>query len=248
MRVSGTLHNLFAVLILPGFPIGLIGLLALPRCWRLAALRPLLLVFGLTFAVTSLVFPVSTTWGTFLHAAGAVYVLLAVSCLVILDAFIAWLHRLRHWWRPVAWLGPALTTAVALPLMLISVTALGQEAVEVRDRYEALPAALQQAGAPLPDNAPVITDNPIWLAEATGVTAIALPEESPQAVLALADRFGATLLVVEDDGRRLWPGILADGGPSAVCFAEIPLTGMPAASPGEGGEEAQIRAFRVGCP
>jgi hypothetical protein len=248
MRVSGTLHNLFAVLVLPGFPIGLIGLLALPKCWRLAALRPLLLTAGLTFLVTSLVFPVSTTWGTFLHAAGAVYVLLAVSCLVALDAFIAWVHRIRHWWRPVAWLGPALATAVAYPLLLVSVSTLTADAAEVRDRYDALPAALERAGAPLPDNAPVITDNPIWLAETARVTAIALPEESPESVLALADRFGATLLIVEDDGNRVWPAVLEAGGPAATCFREIELSAGPAQSPAEAAALAEIRAFRIGCP
>jgi hypothetical protein len=247
MRVAGTLHNLFAVLVLPAFPIGLLGLLALPKCWRLASLRPLLLVGGLTFAVTSLVFPVSTTWGTFLHSAGAVYVLLTVSCLVVLDAFIAWVHRLRHWWRPVAWLGPALAAAVAYPLLLVSVGTLTTDAAAVRDRYEALPAALERAGVPLADNAPVITDNPIWLAEAAHVTAIALPEESPEAVLALADRFGATLLIVKDDGDRIWPSILDAGGPAARCFREVDLTGMPAVSPPENSSAANIRAFRIGC-
>ncbi len=247
MRVSGTLHNVFAVLVLPGFPIGLIGLLALPKCWRLASLRPLLLVAGLTFLVTSLVFPVSTTWGTFLHAAGAVYVLLAVSCLVALDAFIAWVHRVRHWWRPVAWLGPVLATAVAYPLLLVAVSTLTADAAEVRDRYEALPAALERAGAPLPDNAPVITDNPIWLAETARVTAIALPEESPESVLALADRFGATLLIVEDDGNRIWPAVLEEGGPAATCFQELELMAGPADSPAQAAALAEIRAFRIGC-
>ena len=34
-----------------------------------------------TFAFTSLVFPVATTWGTFLHAAGPVHVLLVIAVL-----------------------------------------------------------------------------------------------------------------------------------------------------------------------
>jgi hypothetical protein len=248
MRVSGTLHNLFAVLILPGFPIGLIGLLALPLSWRLASLRPLLLMAAITFLVTSLIFPVSTTWGTFLHAAGAVYVLLAISCLVALDAFIAVVHRLRHWWRPVAWLGPALATAVAFPLLLVSVNALNAEAADTRDRYQVLPAALDRAGIPLSANQPVITDNPIWLSESAGVTAIALPEESPADVLALAQRFDATLLVVQDDGRRVWPDVLEAGGPAAACFREVELSAGPAASPEEVAALAEIRAFRIACP
>ena len=57
MRVEGFTHNLFSVLVLPGLPISIIGLLALPWQWRGAALRPLVLVGALTFLVTTAVLP-----------------------------------------------------------------------------------------------------------------------------------------------------------------------------------------------
>jgi hypothetical protein len=248
MRVNGILHNLLDVLVVPGFPIGLLGLLVLPKCARLHALRPLVVVAIVTFLVTGLVFPVSTTWGTFLHAAGAIYVLLTVSCLVALDAFIAGVGRLRHWWRPVAWLGPALATAVAIPLMFVSVDSLDRQATEVLNRYDALPAALDRAGVPLADNAPIITDNPIWLAETAQVTAIALPEESPDAVLALARHFGSRLLVVvQSDDEMEWPGILDGGGPGTQCFREVHLTDISVRPPEDGTPLSQVRVFRIVC-
>ena len=71
MRVEGLTHNVGNVLLLPGFPLSAIGLLALPWTARGRAVRPVVLVGLITFLVTSLVFPVATTWGTFLHAAGA---------------------------------------------------------------------------------------------------------------------------------------------------------------------------------
>ena len=248
MRVTGIAHNLVDVLIVPGFPIGFIGLLALPNCARLHALRPLVLLAVITFLVTSLVFPVSTTWGTFLHAAGAIYVLLIVSCLVALDSFIAWVGRLRHWWRPVAWLGPALATAVVVPLMFVSVVSLDRGADTTQARFEALPAALDRAGVPLAANAPIITDDPIWLAETAHVTALALPEESPEAVLALARHFGSRLLVVveSDDGGE-WPAILNDGQPATQCFREVQLTDNSGKSPSKGSPLFQVRAFRIVC-
>jgi len=248
MRVTGVLHNLFDVLIVPGFPIGFLGLLALPKCARLHALRPLVLLAVVTFLVTGLVFPVSTTWGTFLHSAGAIYVLLIVSCLVALDAFIAWVGRLRHWWRPVAWLGPALATAVVVPLMFVSVISIDHQADGTRARYEALPAALDRAGVPLAANAPIITDNPIWLAETAHVTALALPEESPEAVLALARQFGSRLLIVlQTDGEREWPGILSGGGNATQCFRAVALTDESGRPPAEGSPLSQIHAFRIVC-
>ena len=108
MRVEGFTHNLLNVLVLWGLPISIIGLLALPWQWRGAALRPLVLVSALTFVVTTLFFPVSTTWGTFLHASGPVNVLIVLSALLALDAGIARLGARMGWDRPIAWLGPLL--------------------------------------------------------------------------------------------------------------------------------------------
>ena len=86
MRVEGLSHNLFSVLLIPGVPISVIGLIGLPWAIRGAAIRPVVIVAFATFLVTSLVFPVATTWGTFLHAAGPAQVLLVVSALLALDA------------------------------------------------------------------------------------------------------------------------------------------------------------------
>jgi hypothetical protein len=107
---------------------------------------------------------------------------------------------------------------------------------------------MDRAGVPLADNAPIITDNPIWLAETAGVTAIALPEESPDAVLALARHFGSGLLVVvQSDDEREWPGILDRGGPAAQCFREVHLTDASVRSPEEGAPLSQVRVFRIVC-
>jgi hypothetical protein len=247
-HLAGISHNLSNVLILPAFPVGLIGLIALPRVWRLASLRPLVLAAILTFAVTSLVFPVSTLSGTFLHAAGAFLVLLIVSCLAALDALIVVVGRLRHWTRPVAWLGPAFALVAILPFTGISVSSISLQAADVEARYAALPAAMARAGIPLPDGGPVITDFPIWLAESARVRALALPEESPADVLDLARHFGARLLVVEDDDLRQWPGILNQAGSDAQCFREVPLTDNFGNKPAEGSPLAHIHVFRIVCP
>jgi hypothetical protein len=77
---------------------------------------------------------------------------------------------------------------------------------------------------------------------------VALPEESPAAVLALARHFGSRLLVVvqTDDGGE-WPAILNDGGPATQCFREVPLTENSGEYPSKGSPLFQIRAFRIGC-
>jgi hypothetical protein len=247
MHAAGFGHNLLDVLIIPAFPLGLIGLLVLPRVWRLTSLRPLVLAAVLTFAVTSLIFPVATQSGTFLHAAGAVLVLLIVACLAALDALIAWVGRQRHWTRPVAWLGPAFAIAAIVPLTVVSVSAISRQADDVRARYEALPAAMARAGVPLGDG-PVITDFPIWLAESARIPTLALPDEPPDAVLDLAHHFGAKLLVVQVDGVRQWPGILNGDASGAGCFKEVPLTDISGGGLDEGSPLVDTRVFRIDCP
>jgi hypothetical protein len=248
MRLAGIAHNLFDVIVIPTFPIGVIGLFALPWTGRLAAMRALAVAAACTFLVTSLVFPVSTMWGTFLHAAGSIYVLLTVSSLIALDALIVRIGRIRHWTRPVAWLGPAFAVAVSIPLLAVSIVAVQQQSGDVKARYDALPAALARAGVPLAADSPIITDNPIWLAESARVQTLALPEESPEAVAALAHRFGAKLLVVTIDDGRQWPAILDEGGPGSDCFRSVPMTDNSGMTPEDRSALAQVRVFRVICP
>ena len=123
---SGFAHNLLNVLLLLGLPISVIGLAALPWFGRGRALRPLVLFSALTFAITTLLFPVATTWGTFLHAAGAIHVLLIITCLMALDWLIAAVGIRRSWTRPVAWLAPTLTVFGAVLFSLAALPAFGE--------------------------------------------------------------------------------------------------------------------------
>ncbi len=246
--LAGIAHDLFSVLLIPAFPVGLVGLIALPWVWHRRALRPLVFASLLTFAVTSLAFPVATQSGTYLHAAGAAFVLLAVSCLVFLDKLIVRIGKLRHWTRPVAWLGPAFAIAAIGPLCFISVNGIAGQANDAQSRYQALPSAMARAGVPLDGSAPVITDSPIWLAETARVPAIALPEESPDAVLALARRFGAKLLIVRGDTNRHWPDILGGSGTAAKCFQEVPLADISGMGPAKDSALAVFHVFRIVCP
>jgi hypothetical protein len=248
IHLAGIAHDFFAVLLIPAFPVSALGLLALPWMGRRRTLRPLALAATFTFLVTTLVFPVATQSGTYLHAAGPAFVLLTVCCVIALDAFIARVSKLRRWTRPVSWLGPAFAIAAITPLCVVAVSTVARGADEVRVRYEALPAAMARAGVPLDGKSPVITDNPIWLAESARIPTLALPEESPDAVLDLAGHFGARLLVVRDDTDMEWPEILKGGGTAAGCFQEVPLTEISGAALAKGSPLASIHVFRIVCP
>ncbi|TMC62284.1 MAG: hypothetical protein E6J17_07000 [Chloroflexi bacterium] len=245
LRLIGFAHNLFNVLVLLGMPISVIGLAALPWFGRGHAIRPLVVFSALTFTITTLVFPVSTTWGTFLHAAGAIHVLLIVTCLLALDWLIAAVGVRRSWTRPVAWLAPVLTVFGAVLFSLVALPAFGAGSRDTQSHYAALAVALRDTGAPLDAQHPVITNFPIWLAETLRVPSLALPDEPAASVASLAAAFRGTSLVVvdgEDEGR--YPTAFDSGEPGAACFRELPLdmTGASASL------LADTRVFRLVCP
>ena len=247
MRVEGVTHNLFSVLLLTGLPISLLGLAALPWQGRGRTVRPLVIVGILTFLFTSLVFPVATTWGTFLHASGPVQVLLVISAMLALDAGIARLGARLGWTRPVAWLGPALGIFGSLLFSAALLPTFGAGSRGTAEQYDELGRRLAAAGHPLDaSTGPVITDFPIWLSETAKVDALALPDEPPADVLDLASAFPGTRLVVvmgSDHGR--WPAVLDGSDAAASCFREIDLGPGPSdrADPLE-----DARAFEIVCP
>lgn len=244
-HVDGIVHNLLSVLLVPSFPIGPIGFLSLPALARTRTARPLLLLGTMTFLVASLVFPVTTTWGTFLHAAGPVHVLLIIGCLAVLDALIVRIGVVRGWTRPVAWFGPALTTAAAV-LFTMGVAQFGAQSRDVEERYVALARALPAAGVQVGGAGPVITDYPIWYATTQGAPALGLPDELPASVLALARRFGARYLVMSRDDHGRWPAVLASNAPGAACFRPVPLSTGP--DPTAASALSGTRVWKVVCP
>jgi hypothetical protein len=237
LRVTGLEHNLVSVLLLLGTPISAIGLVALPWTARGRVLRPLVLFSVSTFLLTTLLFPVSSTWGTFQHAAGAIEVLLAVSAVLALDAVIDRVGRIRGWTRPVAWLGPALTIAAGLLMTAVILPTEGQSGRNTAAHFAALSPALASGGVPLSATGPVITDTPIWFAEETGHEALALPDEAPASVLDLAHHFGATLLIVQADNGGQWPEAAGSSAPGASCFSPVAVPNL-----------AGVAVFRITCP
>jgi hypothetical protein len=247
MRVEGLLHNFLNVLILPGVPISLIGLVGLPWAVRGAAIRPVVVVAFTTFLVTSLVFPVATTWGTFLHAAGPAQVLLVLSALLALDAAIAWVGRQRGWTKPVAWLGATLGVAGSLLFTVAVLPSFGSGSQATADRYRVVGEVMAEAGHPLDSSAgPVITNFPIWMAEAQRIPALALPDEPPRDVVDLAGMFDARLLVLLDAQSTHWPADLEAGVDGADCFRPIDLAAV--AGPERADILGDTRAFEVVCP
>ncbi len=247
MRVTGLGHNIGNVLLLLGVPLSVLGALALPWQARDRALRPVVLVGTATFLVTSLAFPVATTWGTFLHAAAPVHVLLIISALGALDAGLARLGARLGWTRPVAWLGALLAVFASTLFSVALLPGFSSGARDTQRTYAVLAREMAAIGAPFDGSAPVIHDFPIWLAETARIPTLALPDEAPADVLDLAQdpRFGAKWLIVAENGHGAWPAILDGQEPAAACFHEVVLP-VPD-DPADAAAIAGLRVFRIGC-
>jgi hypothetical protein len=257
LRWDGIVHNVVSVLLLLGVPLSVVGLIGLPGVARgrsvavehssvVDPLRPLVIFSIITFLVASLVFPVSTTWGTFLHAAGAIHVLLVISALLALDGLIGWVGKRRGWTNPVAWLGPAFAIAGCLLFSAVLLPTEGRAGRDTADQYAAIAYAFSPAGVDLTlEPGPVITDFPIWFAEAARHHAIALPNESPASILDLARTFDppARLLVVGADNSGAWPAAILTGQPNSDCFVPLQLPDDPA----HPGALDNVLAFRIRC-
>jgi len=221
-------HDFVDVLLIPATVIVVVGVTAALAGWRRRsdlARSPLaaLLIYGvIAFAVTSALFPVATLFGTFAHASGPLLVGLIVLTALGTDAFVARVRQWRQWSRANLWLAPAALVALSMPMTVFQLAAAGQQARDGQQQVAAA-AAVVRAAMPLDVTKPLISDRPIWLSDALGVPAIALPAEGAQSVLALARTFGATAVVVVDTQERGPAGLVAEA-PS--CFTPLPATSM----------------------
>jgi hypothetical protein len=193
------------------------------------AIRPLLWLSLAMFWFTSLVFPAATQWGTFLHGAGPVHVLVVLSGLLVLDSLIEAVGRRRGWTRPVAWLGPTMGVFGATLFSTVLLPTFGIGSVHTARQYEQIAERSAAAGYPLDQSAgPVITNFPIWLAETQRIPTLGLPNEPPNDVVDLARAFpGTRLVLLVDAVSPHWPADLVNGTPGAECFREVDLGAGP---------------------
>jgi hypothetical protein len=246
MRVEGLAHNLFNVLVLPGFPLSAIGLLALPWTARGRAVRPVLVVSLITFLVTSLVFPVATTWGTFLHAAGPAQVLIVLSALLALDGLLAAVGRRLAWTKDVSWLGATMGVASSVLFSVVLLAGFASGSHETARLYDELGTRMSAVDRSLATPGIRLMSNfPIWVAETQRASTLALPDETPEDVLDLAATFpGTRYLILTSPESVHWPADLETAQPGAECFAPIDL------GPYAGVGEDPLRSttvYEIGC-
>ena len=234
LRWTAFLHNVLNVLVLLGVPLSVVGLIGLPGAWRggiwgagVNPLRPLIVFSVLTFAGRDAGLPRLDHLGHLppRRRARSTCCWSSRRCSSSMRV-IGWVGKRRGWTRPVAWLGPAFAIAGCLLFSGVLLTSDGEAARASATRYEALARALEDgdAGIVLSDEpGPVITDFPIWLAEATRHTRSPCRTSRSRACSSLARAFDppARFLVVDAGNDGIWPAAILSGGPGSECF--LPL-------------------------
>ncbi len=174
--------------------------------WKLRKQFSVRLFAGIWLAllfVMSFVFPFSGGRGGFFHASAALQPMAWALAAVGLQAFVEWGVARRGWQRQQAFrvlAAGALVLAFALSAYVIKVRVIGvnvnkpvwdQSAVH----YAELDQTLNEKG--IPANAIVMVNNPPGFALATGRSAIVIPDGGLESSLAAAERYGATVLLLE---------------------------------------------------
>ena len=180
------------------FPLIIMGLW---KMWR--ELRTKIAVTGWVtlFAVMTLVFPFAGARGSFFHAGAAFQPYWWVAAPLGLDAVISWARRRgqftdKH--APYFLQGVLVLLAIFLTLYLINFRVI-DSGWEQDDRiYPAVEELFLEHGINPEDV--VIVRNPPGYFIVSGRSAISLPYGDESTILAVAEKFGARYLVLEQDG------------------------------------------------
>jgi hypothetical protein len=154
---------------------------------------------------------------------------------------MARISRWRGWPKANVVIGPAALVVVVVAMGVLQLGLLAEQTRERQGRYEAIARELAEAATEASSAVPrvVITDHPMWLATLTDGPAIALPDEDPEALLALGRSFGTDWLVVVDERGR-YPDALLER-PGSGCLSAPPRT------LGDGDERAWLFRLAEGC-
>ncbi len=223
--------GLVEVLLLPAFPVGAVGLVALvalrhsPALRRPTSLAALLTSGLLVVASTVVLFPVATRWGTFLHASGPLLVGLLVMAVLGMDALLARVSAWRRWRQPNVFLGPLALIVLAVALGGLQLSLVADQSRDRQVRYAAIARAIEAVAADEGQAVPatLISDHPMWIAEALERDAIALPDEELASVVDLSRRFEAPWLVIVDERGRYPAGLLAPAARACRAGPPVPL-------------------------
>ncbi|MBN2118353.1 MAG: hypothetical protein JW730_17400 [Anaerolineales bacterium] len=204
------------------FPFILIGLWQLRR-----ELRTKIAVTGwlILFAVMTILFPFAGSRGSFFHAGAAFQPYWWVAAPVGLDAVLTWARRRGQFQdrnAPYFLQGVLVLLAVFMTAYLVNLRVIADGWARDDAIYQSVEAELLDNG--IRPGEVVIVRNPPGYFIASGRPSISLPFGDESTILAVAERYGARYLVLEDGGtfdaiRDLYDD--PQGNPAFVYLGEV---------------------------
>ncbi len=213
-------------------------LIGLGRLRREPLMRPALVYAGLLYSVMTLVFTFPGARGGLFHSSAALLPFFSAAAPFGLEAAIRWMAQRRRAWnvqqaRQVFTVGfIALSITLGGVLTARTMTSAQWEAGS-GEAYRKVGAWLSEHGLA---GATVMVNNPPGFALRTGQPAIVVPNGDVETLLAVADRYGATVLVLDTNRPRALAGLYAgeEAHPRLVMQAQLGEVQIYQIIPGEG--------------
>jgi hypothetical protein len=192
-RGQALLHN-SSVFLLGTFPWGLLALPGLCLLRSRWSFFPPFIYGLLLFFVTALLFPISSTAGTFYHSLGAVLPFLALAATYAVQQGVHRTIKNRERINMIFWAVTAGLLVLAAVQVLITLPAVAERHQAEKEQFEAVAEWLTQNANP---SDVVMTTQPYTLNYASGRPSIVLPgNEPPDAAWEAAQRYGARFLII----------------------------------------------------
>jgi len=159
-----------------------------------------LYALGLHFVMT-LVFPFPGYRGGLFHSAAALVPFWAALGVVGLDDAIDWMAKRRRAWKPRT-AKPIFSVGLVLLAIFLSLNFAGNGRVSVFK-----PALYSQLEAVLPSDSRVMINDPAALYYFTGLSGVVMPNESPEVISELGQRYNITHVLIEyseQNGQRAY--------------------------------------------
>jgi hypothetical protein len=169
------------------------------------------LVWMIILGVMTLVFPFQGWRGGYFHSAAAIQPLLWAVTPLGLNIIVRWAAQRRKWNTAQA----LLTFQIGLVILAAGFTMLVTLERMNRwngsaEQYARIGRDLDELG--LPPGAPVLVNNPPGFTLAAHRPSLAVPDGSPNTLLAVARRFGACWVLLEPDHPDGLDGLYAEPG------------------------------------
>lgn len=172
---------------------------------NLRAIQIAILAWGASLLLMSLFFPFPGVRGGFFHAGVVLQPLFWALSAIGLYTAVSWASEKRNWPVNQAWQflgGGTLLILLVLSFGIFRSRVIGLEVTNPvwdssAEHYKEIAAVL--SGRNLQSSGPILVNNPPGFALQSGMAAIVIPNGNEATLLAVSERFGASIIILEEN-------------------------------------------------